>query len=47
MDNFAYTSKIGDNAKFVCPPTSEQNAKFVYMKLSEIRLGGFEMEVNI
>ena len=36
MDNFAYTSKIGDNAKFVYPPTSEQNAKFGYMKLYAI-----------
>jgi len=40
MNSFAYTSEIGDNAKFVYPPISGQNAKFGYMKLSEIAGNG-------
>ena len=35
MSSFAYTSEIGDNAKFV-HPLIRTNANFGYMKLSEI-----------
>ena len=41
MDELGYTTRIKDSMNFLYPSKTKQNAKFVYTKLGDISLGGY------